>query len=878
MGGGRHALYAHMQRDSILVKHGSAGSCSKRMALARRGRAFPAVKNNVASQGLANGNVKLKTDKMMSKKLVACILGLCLMIFLPVGADASAQTASPLSRDAGGQAKQTCLPTGVCLDAAGRSFDVGNMPLALALSPEGDRLVVSMSGWREQGLQVVERDTGRVVQRLAQPGAFLGLVFSPDGKTLYASGGDEDAIFRYEWREGQATPAGSIMLARKEPNKPGTRFPAGLALSPDGKKLYVAENVADTLVVVDVATGKIEQRLPTDPYPYAVAVAPGGKTFVSACGGNTVSVFAADGGTLKESRKIEVGRHPSALLLNSNGSRLFVTCATTNSVAVVDAKGETLIESLADAPPSKNQGSTPDALALSSDGTKLFVAEADNNAVAVFNLSERDSGAQNARGATRLSGRIPVEWYPTALLLSRDTLFVLNGKGKGTRANAHFRQPGGKFEPDSSDYTLGQLNGTVTALPADLKPAELARLTIRVARANNWERASGGASKYPPFRHVIYVIKENRTYDQVMSDMSQGDGDASLEFFPRAVSPNHHALAERFGLFDRFFTNAEVSAKGHVWSTAAYVTDYGEKTIPSSYGNRRDGDNRGDVDGPAGGYIWDAVIKKGLTLRNYGEFAGQLPDNDKTAAPRYGSPLPVLDHNTSPDYPSFDMRIPDQKRADVWLKDFEEFVQKGNLPALEILHLPRDHTAGARPGWSTPKACFADNDLALGRMVEAVSRSPYWKDTVFFILEDDAQDGPDHVDSHRSVLLVVSAYNRGGTLHRFVNTTDVFATMEEILGLAPLSKFDYFGRPLRELFGDKPDMRPFVALKPEQSLDEVNPQQGANAQASMLLDLDEPDAADEDAFNRVLWQSIKGEGRPYPQTKRISSLEVTRAR
>jgi hypothetical protein len=476
-----------------------------------------------------------------------------------------------------------------------------------------------------------------------------------------------------------------------------------------------------------------------------------------------------------------------------------------------------------------------------------------------------------------LIGRIPVEWYPTALLMTRDSLFVLNGKGKGTRSNPRFRQPGEKLENDNSDYTLGQLNGTVTTLAADMKPTELKRLTSQVARANNWNQTRRSAAKYPPFKHVIYIIKENRTYDQVLSDLPNGDGDTSLQFFPRAVSPNHHALAERFGLFDRFFVNAEVSSQGHVWSTAAYVTDYGEKTIPSLYANRRNGDDRGDVDEPAAGYLWNAAIKKGLTLRDYGEFAEPVPNKDKTAPTRYRATKAALIPYTSPDYAVFDMSVPDQKRVDVWMNDFQEFVRKGNLPALEILHLPRDHTAGARPGWSTPKACFADNDLALGRMVEAVSHSPYWQDTVFFVLEDDAQDGPDHVDSHRSVMFVVSAYNRGGTIHRFVNTTDVFATMEEILGLQPLSQFDFYGRPLREIFGDKPDLRPFVALKPEQSLDELNPQHGANAQASSMLNLDEPDAADEDAFNRILWSEIKGDGNPYPKTKRMSSLEVTRA-
>jgi len=813
----------------------------------------------------------MKKWSTTSLPIILVVFGSLLTINLPAG------VTSELARNIGGRSKQKCVPTGVCLDPAGHSFDVGNMPLAVVLSPEGDRLILSLSGWREQGLQVVDWKSGQVVQTLSQAGAFLGLAFSKDGKTLFASGGNEDAVFRYDWRDRHATPAGKIMLAQKEEKKDGTQFPAGLALSTDGKKLYVAENLADTLAVIDVETGKIVQRMSTDPYPYEVVVTPTGKLLVSAWGGETISVFTSSDGTIKENGKIKVGRHPSALLLNHDGSRLFVSCASTNQIAVVNTQTQTVITNLMDAPPSKTQGSTPDALALSADETKLFVAEADNNAVAVFNLPRQDSGLRNSRGATYVSGRIPVEWYPTALLRVGDQLFVVNGKGKGTHANVGLRQPDKKLGDANPDYTLGQLNGTITILSSTAGAREMNQLTRRVAVANNWSGSKIRPARYP-FKHVIYVIKENRTYDQVFGDLTRGDGDASLEFFPRTISPNHHALAERFGLFDRFFTNAEVSAQGHVWATAAYVTDYTEKTVPSYYASRRSGNNRGDVDDPVGGYIWDAALRKRVTIRNYGEFVGPLPNNDKNAPIRYHSFVPALDAHTSPEYPGFDMRISDQTRVDAWLKDFDKFVEKGNLPALQIVYLPRDHTAGARPGLNTPKACFADNDLALGRMVETVSRSQYWKDTVFFILEDDAQDGPDHVDSHRSVLLVISAYNRSGTVHRFVNTTDVFATMEAILGLPALSQFDFYGRPVRELFGDKPDLRPYAAVRPAQSLDEINPQQGANARASLLLNLDEPDAADEDAFNLVLWREIKGEGVPYPTSKRMSALEIVRAR
>ncbi|MGI8786903.1 MAG: beta-propeller fold lactonase family protein [Pyrinomonadaceae bacterium] len=814
----------------------------------------------------------------MLKILSGKILLFC-TLFLLIITSGDAQTNPALSR-VGVQTKQTCLPTGVCLDAAGGSFAVGNMPLAMMLSPEGDRFILSLNGWREQGLQIVERETGNITQTLAQKGAFLGLAFSPDGKTLYASGGNEDAVYVYAWNNKQATLVDRIVLAEKEPEKDGTRFPAGIAFSTDGEKLYVAENLGDSLAVIDVASKKIEQRLRCENYPYEVKVSPDGKVFVSAWGGNTISVFSANkNGLLRENRKINVGRHPSALLLNKSGSRLFVASASTNQIAVVDTKNEKVTANLTDAPPSKNEGSTPNALALSSDETKLFVAEADNNAVAVFNLSKQISGAKNAFGNNRIAGRIPVEWYPTALLATKDSLFVLNGKGKGTKPNPQFRQPGEKMEDDNSDYTLGQLNGTITRLPANLKNSELNQFTKRVAQANNWNQPKRKAAKYPPFKHVIYIIKENRTYDQILSDVAGGDGDTSLQFFPRFVSPNHHALAERFGLYDRFFVNAEVSSQGHVWSTAAYVTDYGEKTIPSLYANKRGGSDRDDIDEPAGGYLWNAAIKKGLTLRDYGEFAEPVPNENKNAPIKYRSSKAALAPYTNPDYPAFDMKISDQIRADAWLRDFQEFVKNGNLPALEILHLPRDHTAGARAGLNTPQACFADNDLALGRIVEAVSNSPYWKDTIFFVLEDDAQDGPDHVDSHRSVLLAISAYNKSGAvIHRFVNTTDVFATMEEILRLPPLSQFDFYGRPLREIFSDKADLKPYSAIKPAQSLNETNPPQTKNAEASAKLDLDEADKADMNLFNRILWNAIKGENVKYPQTKKMPSLEIVRAR
>jgi DNA-binding beta-propeller fold protein YncE len=324
---------------------------------------------------------------MLDKSIIQAVF-LCLMLAL-ANANVTAQTSSPLGRDTGQDAKQTCLPTGVCLDPAEKSFDVGNMPLAMVLSPEGDRLVLSLNGWRQQGLQVIDRYTGTIVQTIAQPGAFLGLAFSNDGRTLYSSGGNQDLIYLYAWRDKQATLIDTIILAPKEPKKDGTRFPAGIAISPNGRRLFIAENLADTLAVVDLDSKHVVQRLQTDPYPYAVVVSPNGAVYVSAWGGKTVSVFVpAENGFLKERGKIIVGRHPSALLLNHSGSRLFVASASTNRIAVVDTRAARVLTNLLDPPPGgPNQGSTPNGLGLSRDGLRLYVTEADNNAVAVFRLS-----------------------------------------------------------------------------------------------------------------------------------------------------------------------------------------------------------------------------------------------------------------------------------------------------------------------------------------------------------------------------------------------------------------------------------------------------------------------------------------------------------
>ncbi|HWZ43878.1 MAG TPA: bifunctional YncE family protein/alkaline phosphatase family protein [Candidatus Saccharimonadales bacterium] len=737
------------------------------------------------------------------------------------------------------------LPTGVRLDPAGEAIELGSLPINLILAPEKDRAVVVLSGWREQGIQVVDLKTRKVTQTLLQDGAFYGAAFSPDGHRLCVSGGNTDKLFLYTWKDGAATLEDKFELAKaKTVEGTGTSYPAGLAFSPNGKFIYAVEDAGDRLAVVNAATGEITQRFPTDHYPYSVALTAEGQVFVSAWGGSTVSQFRILAeGTLAYLGRIEVGRHPSALAVK--GTTLYVALAGSDRVAVVDTNWRKVVRYLHDAAPgAPPEGSTPNAVALTSGGKRLLVAEADNNAIAVFDIT-----------TGRLLGRIPTDWYPTAIAEVGGQLFALSGKGHGTHANPDGPVPLTNW-PDGKPaaYALGQLNGTLRMFPASLSPPQLARFTGRVAAANHWQHRPA-ARRYPPFRHVVYIIKENRTYDQILGDMKEGDGDPGLVYFPDiTITPNHHALARRFGLFDRFFVNAEVSSQGHIWSTAAYVTNYGEKVVPSGYAGKRADVDGEESDEPERGFLWTLATREGITFRDYGEMVKGNP----------GWPVTQRDlgADVNPDYAPMDFVTQDQKRADVWIAELQRYERDGNMPQLEVVWLPMDHLAAGRPGKCTPRACMADNDLALGRIVQALSHSRYWKDTVIFVVEDDAQAGPDHTDSHRAPFYAISTYNRPGTVHRFINTTDVVAAIEDILDMGRLSKFDYFSRSLAGIFAPAPDLTPYDPIVPTQDLNEKNPENTQAARLSEGMDLSAPDRADDQLYNQILWLMLKGDVPP----------------
>jgi YVTN family beta-propeller protein len=797
---------------------------------------------------------------------------------------------------------ETLLPNGWRIAPAGRHVMVGDLPLGMLVSPDGRWAIVTNNGYAKPTLTVVDLETLSAPDRTEIADAWLGLAWHPDGKRLFASGGPDGSVREFQWSPGKLAPRRvfAVGVAVKE------GFLGGLAVRPDGRRLYVVDVLGQRLAAVDLDTGAVAKRVELAAEPYGCLVSADGATvYVSSWGGAKILAFDAE--TLEPRGEVPVGEHANAMVLDDGterrraataggvpatpastqnaGARLFVACANTNSVWAIDLASKTAKEQIsvalgADAP----AGSTPNALALSPDGKTLLVANADNNAVAVVDVSRP--------GASRVAGFVPTGWYPTGVSFTPDgkRLLVLSGKGLTSMANPRGPQPGA--EGDRSQYIGALLTGALSVLPVP-DAAALAAYTATVRRVTPSSSSGAGAEKEEsvaekgspiprrpggrtPLQHVFYVIRENRTYDQILGDLPKGNGDASLCLFGEETTPNAHALAREFVQLDNFYVNAEVSADGHSYSTAAYATDVIEKTWPMNYAGRggkyltdSGGPMRnayGNVSAPAKGYLWDAAARAGVSYRSYGEF-GHRPgkdDPDSGTGPVVAA-VPGLEGHISPTYPSWNLSIPDAKRIDAWLEEFRAFEQNGDLPRLSIFHLPNDHTAGTRARMPTPRAMIAENDAALGRLVETISRSRYWKDSVIFVLEDDAQDGPDHVDAHRSVSLVISPYTRRELLDSTLYTTaSVLRTIELILGLPPMSQYDAAATPLRAAFTAKPDTRPYAARPARIALDERNDPEAWGAEASAAMNLDEPDRAPDRELNEIVWRSVRGAGSPMP--------------
>lgn len=729
----------------------------------------------------------------------------------------------------------TLLPTGWRIHPAGRAVPVGTLPLSLITLSDGS-VVVANSGYGQNSLMRLDPVRARVVWQVPMPAAWLGLARSGRDwrDTVWASGGGTNRVYRLTWQGGAAWIRDSVVLA----DTSAKVYPAGIALLPRQGLVAVVGNLSDSVYFLDAASLERRAAVPVGHRPYT-AVADAGHLYVSNWGDSTLSVIdLADRPAVRPS--IFVGPHPSALALR--GAELFVALAGANGVARVDLAQGVMREHLTVAlAPNAPPGSDPNGLGLSPDGHTLYVAMAGSNAVAVVRI-----GAT----AMRVAGLIPAGWYPTAVTTSPDgrTLFVANGKGNGSGAN-----PDGTY---IGDVIVGSVS--IVPVPDATTLAQYTRQVYALSPFSNGSlrRAVRASDRPSALRHVVYIIRENRTYDQVLGDVAEGNGDARLAIFDNGVTPNAHAIARRWVLFDNFYVNGEVSANGHEWTNRAFAGDYNEKTWPQIYSNRRQWDltSGEDLANPRGAYIWDAALAKGLWVVNFGEMT-ESDDEDSAGARPARTNIPGLKDITALNYPGFVLAIADTIRARLFADSVASWDRRDRFPDLVILWLPRDHTLGRRPSEPTPRAMVAENDLALGLIIERLSQSPAWPSLAVFVLEDDAQNGPDHVDAHRSVLLVASPYARGGIVDStFYTTASVLRSIEEILGLAPLSQYDAGATPLWNAFARRPDVTSFVHLPSTWPLDELSPR--AARSRIPARDLAEADEADEIELNREIWESV----------------------
>jgi YVTN family beta-propeller protein len=804
----------------------------------------------------------------MPRRLPAVLLLLLLAAALPSAAAQKPKVSRPGQESRG----VTLLPNGWRIAPAGRHITVGDLPLAMAESPDGRLLVISNDGYSKPTLTLVDLKTLNVAQKVEVANTWLGIAWHPDGKRLYLSGGGANSVEEFELTDKGLKAGASVKLEKPAESS----FVGGLAISPEGSRLFAVHALGELLSEIDLKAGQVVRKVQLPAEGYTALLTPDGKTLlVSLWGGAKVLLF--DAATLALQGEIAVGEHPNAMVLSKDGGRLFVACANTNEVWVADLAARTAKERISIAlDPAAPPGSTPNGLGLSPDGRTLLVANADNNTVAVVDVSRP--------GAAAVRGFIPTGWYPTAARFSNDgrRIFILSGKGLTSQANPRGPQAGAPAAP--GQYIGELLHGALSVLPVP-DEKELAAYTRTVYRLNPYTASSrlapAGAPKgspiparvrgSSPIKHVFYVIRENRTYDQILGDIKEGNGDPNLCLFGEEVTPNAHALAREFVLLDNFYVNAEVSYGGHAYSTAAYSSDFVEKVWPMYYGQRGgdylvEGGGQlrnayGNVTAPRDGYLWDACNRAGVSVRSYGEFV----EKDKKNPDKMVASVPGLTGRLNPDYPGWDLSIPDNRRVDVWLKEFHQYEANGGLPRLSIIRLGDDHTAGTKVGMPTPRAMIAENDLALGRVVEAISRSRFWKESAVFVLEDDAQDGPDHVDAHRSVAFVASPWARRKAVDSTLYTTaGMLRTMELILGLPPMSQYDAAAAPMYGAFQATPDLAPFTHREARVPIDERNSPLAWGAAASQKMELGEADLAPELELNEILWKSVRGASSPMP--------------
>lgn len=778
------------------------------------------------------------------------------------------------------QNKKSLLPNGWTLSPAGRSLPLGDLPLNIAVSQSKKLMAVTNNGQSVQSIQLIDPATETILDNVVVPKAWYGLKFSADEKYLYASGGNDNWILKYAVTKNKLVLNDSISLGKKWPNKIS---PAGIDIDDAAKKLYVVTKENNSLYIVDLISKNILFKDSLSEPAYSCVLSNNKKElYISLWGGKKVLVF--DIAAQKITAQINVGENPNELLLSKNGQFLFVACAGDNAVSVIDIKQRKELEVLnAALYPNAPTGSASNGLAISNDQKTLYVANADNNCLAVFDISKP--------GFSKSKGFIPTGWYPTNVKVIGKKIFVSNGKGFSSFPNAKGPNPvsnkqqvnyqHGDYSKQQSkiEYIGGLMKGQMSIIdePSAAKLAGYSKTVYEnTPYTKEKELNAKGEAGNPipmkvgstsPIKYVFYIVKENRTYDQVLGDIAEGNGDTSLVLFGEKITPNQHKLAKEFVLLDNFYVDGEVSADGHNWSLGANANDYLEKTWPTDYGGRGgnyDAEGNREVANPDRGFIWDFCKRAGVSYRTYGEFADDYKAN-----------IPVLKDHFCPYYTSWDEKVRDTTRFYQWKREFDSLLAVNAVPKFNSLRFINDHTEGARIGRPTPFAHVADNDLAVGMFVEYLSQSPIWKETAIFIIEDDAQNGPDHVDAHRSPAYIAGGFvKRKFVDHTMYSTSSMLRTMELILGIPPMSQYDAAALPMYKCFNTVADLSPFQSVAANVDLNEKNTKNTASARLSETFDFSKEDRIPDLVFSEVIWKTVKGENSIMPAPRRSAFVKM----
>ena len=774
------------------------------------------------------------------------------------------------------------LPNGWALSPAGKSLPLGDLPLNMTISKSKKWMAVTNNGQSKQSIQLINTQSDQILDNIVIDKSWLGIAFSNDEKYLYASGGNDNWILQYAIVNDKLKLADSIKLGDKWPHKIS---PAGMCID-DNNTLFVVTKDDSALYTINLNTKKVSGKVLLPAEGYTCILSSNKKELYISCWG-AQKLLVYDIASSKISQQIQVGSHPNDLCVTKNGLYLFVANSDDNSVSIINTKTKQVIETLnAALYPNAPSGSTTNGVALSSDEKTLYIANADNNCLAVFDIS--------TMGESKSKGFIPVGWYPTCVKTIGEKIYVTNGKGFTSFANPLGPDPYKKNaqlgvqkgllkSTKEVQYIGGLMKGSLSIINTPSEK-QLGLYSKAVYINTPYNKASEQVSKAEigsvipqkigdpsAIKYVFYIVKENRTYDQVLGDLPMGNGDTSLCLFGEKFTPNQHALAKEFVLLDNFYVNGEVSADGHNWTLGGYATDYLEKNWVTSYGGRGgnyDAEGTRVIANNKNGFIWDFAKRAGVSYRTYGEFADDYKPN-----------LPVLKDHFCTYFTSWDQKVRDTTRVGQWKRDFDSLLAINQVPRLNTMRLINDHTEGMKLGRPSPYAHVADNDLAVGMFVEYLSKSPIWKESVVFILEDDAQDGPDHVDAHRSPAYIAGGFvKRGFVDHTAYTTTSFLKTIELILGMQPMSQYDAGANAVWDCFDKTANPTGFIAKPLQWDINEKNTRHTAMQRKSELFNFKKEDSINDHDFTEVLWKGIKGEHVIVPAPKRAAFLKLTATR